>query len=46
MPFLRKLPGDILLERGRSQLFFPIVACLAISILFTIVVSLIIRLSG
>ncbi len=32
IPFLGKLPGDIFLQKGSFQFFFPIVTCIIISI--------------
>ena len=44
IPFFGKLPGDILIQKGNLQFFFPIVTCLVISALLTIVVNIIINL--
>ena len=46
IPFLGKLPGDIFLQKGNSQFFFPIVTSLVISAVFTIIINLIIKLLG
>ena len=46
VPLLGKLPGDVLLQKGNYQFFFPIVTCLVISAVLTIVINLIIRLLG
>jgi len=46
VPLLGKLPGDMLLQKGNFQFFFPVVTCLVISAILTIVVNLIIRLFG
>jgi len=43
IPFLGKLPGDIFLQKGNLQFFFPIVMCLAISALLTIIVNIILN---
>ena len=43
IPFLGKLPGDIFLQKGNLQFFFPIVTCLAISVLLTIMVNIIVN---
>jgi len=43
IPFLGKLPGDIFLQKGNLQFFFPIVTCLAISALLTIMVNIIVN---
>jgi len=44
IPFLGKLPGDILVQKGNFQFFFPIVTCLIISISLTIVLNFVIHL--
>ncbi len=44
IPFLGKLPGDIFFQKGNLQFFFPIVTCLVISALLTIIVNIIINL--
>jgi hypothetical protein len=38
--WLGRLPGDIRVERGHAAFYFPIVTCLIISILLSIVFSL------
>ena len=38
--FLGKLPGDIRIERGNSVFYFPIVTCIAISIVLSLIFSL------
>jgi hypothetical protein len=40
VPWLGKLPGDIFIKRGHATFYFPIVTCLALSL----IVSLISRL--
>jgi hypothetical protein len=37
--WLGRLPGDIRIERGNSAFYFPIVTCLVLSIVLTLVVS-------
>jgi hypothetical protein len=44
IPLLGKLPGDILVQKGNFQFFFPIVTCLIISISLTIVLNFVIHL--
>ena len=44
LPFLGKLPGDILVQKGNLQFFFPVVTCLIISISLTIVLNFVIHL--
>ena len=38
--FLGKLPGDIRIERGNSAFYFPIVTCIIISIVLSLIFSL------
>ena len=38
--WMGKLPGDIRFERGGSGFYFPIVTCIIISIVLTLVFSL------
>jgi Protein of unknown function (DUF2905) len=38
--WLGRLPGDIRVERGNSTFYFPIVTCLIISIILSLIVSL------
>ncbi len=44
--FLGKLPGDIFVQKGNFQFYFPIVTGLVISLVLTIIVNVIIRLFG
>ena len=44
IPFLGKLPGDVFVQKGNFQLFFPIATCVIISILLTGIVNLVIHL--
>ena len=44
IPFLGKLPGDIFVHEGSLQFFFPIVTCIIISIVLTIILNLVFRL--
>ena len=46
VPFLGKLPGDIVIQRERFTFYFPIVTCIVISILLTIILNVVIRLLG
>jgi DUF2905 family protein len=34
-----RLPGDIVIRRGSSTFYFPIVTCLLISVLFTLIAA-------
>jgi hypothetical protein len=46
IPFLGKLPGDIFVNKGNFQFFFPIVTCLVLSVVLTLVINLVIRWLG
>jgi len=46
VPFLGKLPGDIVVQREGFSFYFPIVTCIVLSILLTIVLNVVIRLLG
>jgi hypothetical protein len=37
--WLGSLPGDIRIERGRSAFYFPIVTCIIISLVLTLLLS-------
>ena len=39
IPFLGKLPGDISIDRGNVHFYFPIVTCLLLSLVLTILLS-------
>ena len=41
LPRLGRLPGDIVIERENSRFYFPIVTCIVISILLSLVMWLI-----
>jgi hypothetical protein len=43
IPFLGKLPGDITIERPGFRFTFPLVTCLLISIVLTLLASLFAR---
>ena len=38
--WLGRLPGDIRIERGNSAFYFPIVTCIIISIILSLIFSL------
>ena len=44
IPFLGKLPGDINVEKGDVRFFFPVVTCLLLSAIVTIILNLILWL--
>ena len=37
---LGRLPGDIVIERGRGTFYFPVVTCLVLSVVLTLLMSL------
>jgi hypothetical protein len=41
LPGLGRLPGDIVIERGNSRFYFPIVTCVVISVVLSLVTWLI-----
>ncbi|MCK4339278.1 MAG: DUF2905 domain-containing protein [Candidatus Cloacimonetes bacterium] len=41
--YLGKLPGDINIQKGNFSFHFPIVTCLLISIIITIIINLFLR---
>jgi hypothetical protein len=40
VPWLGRLPGDIYVQRGNWSFYFPLVTCLVISIVLTLLFSL------
>jgi len=46
IPFLGRLPGDILIQKGNFNFFFPLVTCLLLSLILTLIINLVIRLLG
>ena len=40
IPWLGRLPGDIFIKRGDFTFFFPIVTCILISIVVTLILAL------
>jgi hypothetical protein len=40
LPFFGKLPGDVVIRRGNSTFFFPIVTSIVISIVLTVLINL------
>ncbi len=40
LPFLGRLPGDIFIRRGNFTFYFPVVTCLLLSILITLLLAL------
>ena len=43
IPFLGRLPGDISLDRGNVHFYFPIVTCLLLSLVLTLLLNLFFR---
>ncbi|MCY4378615.1 MAG: DUF2905 domain-containing protein [Candidatus Dadabacteria bacterium] len=43
LDFFGKLPGDIKIERGNFNLYFPIATCIVLSILLTLLGNLFFR---
>lgn len=44
LPFLGRLPGDILIRRDGFSFYFPVVTFLIISVIVTIIVNVVMRL--
>jgi DUF2905 family protein len=44
IPFLGRLPGDIFVRRGSGTFYFPVVTCLIVSVVLTIVVNVVLFL--
>jgi len=40
IPWIGKLPGDIIIRKEKFTFYFPIVTCIILSILLTIIISL------
>lgn len=43
VPWLGRLPGDIVIQRERFTIAFPIVTCLVVSIVLTVLLNLFFR---
>ena len=37
---LGRLPGDIVISRGRGTFYFPVVTCIVVSVVLTVILSL------
>jgi len=46
VPFVGRLPGDIVVRRGNVTCFVPIVTSLLLSLLLTVLLNILIRLLG
>lgn len=40
VPFIGRLPGDISIRRGNFTFYFPVVTCILISIVVSVIVAL------
>jgi len=40
IPFVGRLPGDIYIKRGNFTFYFPLVTCILLSLLLTLIFSL------
>jgi hypothetical protein len=40
IPWLGKLPGDILIKKDRFTFYFPLVTCILISLILTLLLSI------
>lgn len=43
VPYLGRLPGDIIIKKGNFTFYFPVVTCIVISVLLTLIFSLFFR---
>jgi Protein of unknown function (DUF2905) len=43
IPFLGRLPGDIAIDRGNVHFYFPIVTCLVLSLVATLILNFFLR---
>jgi len=46
IPFLGKLPGDILIKKDGISFYFPIVTFLILSLVLTLIINFILRFMG
>ena len=46
IPFLGKLPGDIIIKRDNFSFYFPVVTFIIISIVITVIINVILRFIG
>lgn len=44
VPFMEKLPGDIIIKKGNFSFYFPFVSSIIVSVVLTIIISIIIRI--
>ncbi|MDL1955947.1 MAG: DUF2905 domain-containing protein [Candidatus Desulfofervidus auxilii] len=43
IPYLGRLPGDIIIQRKNFTFYFPLVTCIILSLVLTIILNLIFR---
>ena len=43
IPYLGRLPGDFVIQRGSFRVFIPVVTCVIISVILTVVVNIVLR---
>lgn len=43
IPFLGRLPGDIVIRKGNFTFYFPLATCILLSLLLTLVLSIFFR---
>jgi hypothetical protein len=41
IPWIGKLPGDIVIERGNFRFYFPLATCIVLSVLLTAIMWLV-----
>ncbi len=43
VPWLGKMPGDIRIERENFSFYFPVVTCIVVSVILTLILNLFLR---
>ena len=43
IPYLGRLPGDLVFQKGSFRVFIPVVTCIIISVVLTIVINILLR---
>lgn len=43
LPYIGRLPGDILVRRGNTTIYVPLVTMLIVSLILTVILNLILR---
>ncbi|HEX8034976.1 MAG TPA: DUF2905 domain-containing protein [Ktedonobacterales bacterium] len=46
IPLLGRLPGDIAIQRGNTSFYFPIVTCIVLSVVLTVILNVALWLLG